>query len=102
MAADGYQSWTDGKYNIQTQNVIMTSDVAGSHTTTPGTLAFGIDVDGVGRMVVDDNPALNDTSTCSGALLSGGQHFITAAHCVADNSGNNYLIDGADVAKNQI
>jgi len=66
--------------SFQGQEVMVTSDVSGSHTTTPGVSAFGLDHDGVALMRITF-PA--GTIRCSGSLLTdGGRTWaLTAAHC---------------------
>ena len=40
--------------------------------------------DGVAQLIIE---SAEGTTTCSGALLSGGTHVLTAAHCLATESG---------------
>jgi hypothetical protein len=71
---------------------IVTSDTAGSHTTTPGVPAFGVDPDGVADLII---PLTSGGAVrCTGTLLPGGQSILHAAHCVTDGSGN---IDASSV-----
>ncbi len=35
----------------------------------------------------------SDLGSCTGSLLGGGQHILTAAHCVTDGSGNINVSD---------
>jgi hypothetical protein len=75
---------------------LVTSDGIGTHATSPGVPAFGVNVDGVARVFIDNNPDINLGSLCSGSLLSTGRHLLIAAHCLADSSGNIDVIDGVD------
>lgn len=60
----------------------VTSDGNGTHQTTLGTDAFGVNHDGVADLILDG------ISRCSGSLLFTGRHLLTAAHCVTDDFGN--------------
>ncbi len=62
-----------------TANAVITSDTSGSHQTTPGVQVMGINHDGVGLLLFDLS---DDIGRCTGALLEGGRHVLTAAHCV--------------------
>ena len=78
----------DGDIQYEARLLYVTADGAptgGTHTTTPGVPAFGVNVDGVAylRIVRDDG-----TFRCSGSLLSTGQHIMTVGHCLADDNGN--------------
>lgn len=55
---------------------LVTSDGFGTHIAEPGVSYFGISHDGVGEVMVDR------FFHCTGALLEGGRHVLTAAHCV--------------------
>lgn len=57
---------------------VVTSDAYGTHVTSPGVAMFGIDHDGVAQILRNGN------FSCSGALLEGGFHVLTAGHCVDD------------------
>lgn len=84
---------------ISASPLIVTSSngpAGGDKLTTPGVPAYGVNVDGVGRMFVDNNPAIGFGGLCSSSLLWTGQHILTAAHCVTDSSGNINVIDGVD------
>lgn len=63
-----------------------------THTGTPtdwrlthGMTFNGVSFDGVARIAFDNDGSLSDGSyICSGTLLSGGTHVLTAAHCADD------------------
>lgn len=74
---------------------LVTSDVANSHTTTPGLTAFGLNTDGVGFLEVDNNAGLGLDLLGSASLLWTGRHLLTAAHLVTDSSGAVNVFDGA-------
>jgi len=60
----------------QNSKGVVTSDGNGTHIATPGVAMFGIDHDGVVEILRNGN------FSCSGALLQGGFHVLTAGHCV--------------------
>ena len=60
---------------------LVTSDAVGTHTTTPGTPAFGLNVDGVVKLTIT---AAAGTFLCSGVLIA-DVYLLTAAHCVDTN-----------------
>jgi hypothetical protein len=62
---------------------IITSDGNGTHIAQPGTPMFGINHDGVARLIAQ--MSTGGSALCSGTLLEGGRHVLTAAHCV-DNA----------------
>ncbi|TWT78146.1 Trypsin [Posidoniimonas polymericola] len=74
---------------------LITSDVANSHTTTPGLTAFGLNTDGVGFVAIDSNASVGLDLLGSGSLLWTGRHLLTAAHLVTDQNGVVNLFDGA-------
>lgn len=53
---------------------------------------IGDPYDGVTKLILPNSDG--NTYLCSGALLPTGQHVLTAAHCVTDNSGNRALLTG--------
>ncbi len=55
---------------------VVTSDAYGTHIANPGEAMFGINHDGVAQILMNGNFG------CSGALLEGGMHVLTAGHCV--------------------
>ena len=61
-------------------SAVVTSDGYGTHVTTPGENMFGINHDGVVQVL----SSVNNASGCSGVLLAGGKHVLTAGHCVAN------------------
>ncbi len=69
----GWRSWA-----------VVTSDGYGTHVVNPGEEAFGIDHDGVAQILMNGNFG------CTGALLEGGMHVLTAGHCL--NNPNTALI----------
>jgi secreted trypsin-like serine protease len=73
------------------QNFYVTSDSAGSHTTTPAVNAFGVNVDGVAELIVSTP---RGTFGGTGSLLLGGQSLLTAAHVVSNSSG---VVDATNV-----
>lgn len=61
---------------------------------------YGGALSGVGRLRLNEDKVSGFGTSCSGALLSGGMHVLTAAHCVTNASGtlevdlvgtNNYV-----------
>ena len=55
---------------------VVTSDGYGTHIVEPGEPLYGIDHDGVAQIMSNGNFG------CTGALLEGGMHVLTAGHCV--------------------
>ena len=57
------------------------------------------DFNGTGKLVIlrDDIPGIGTAVGCSGTLLLGGLHVLTAAHCVAGSSGNPVWKLGSNV-----
>ena len=68
--------------------VVVTSDSAGSHTTTNGVNAFSVDHHGVGEFS-------SGTNNCTGSLLSDGRSVLTAAHCVTPPSASATFVNAA-------
>ncbi len=66
--------WTNDLFH--TNWAVVTSDDYGTHVTTPGEDMFGINHDGVAQILMNGNFG------CTGALLEGGMHVLTAGHCV--------------------
>ncbi len=60
---------------------IVTSDAYGTHIAEPNQPMFGINHDGVIQILRNGN------FSCSGALLEGGRHVLTAGHCVSNPNG---------------
>jgi uncharacterized protein YjiK len=56
---------------------VVTSDGNGTHLTEPGVPMFGLDHDGVVQVL------RNGAFSCSGSLIEGGYHILTAGHCVS-------------------
>ena len=59
---------------------VVTSDGNGTHLTEPGEPMFGINHDSVVQVL------RNGGFSCSGALLEGGYHVLTAGHCVSSDT----------------
>ncbi|MGK0185301.1 MAG: hypothetical protein ACI9R3_001077 [Verrucomicrobiales bacterium] len=74
--------------------VLVTSDTAGSHTTTNGINSFTVDHHGVGRMVTE-------SSNCTSSLLSDGRSVLTAAHCVTGTTSTATFINAAGASFSQ-
>lgn len=68
------------------QEWYVTSDSAGSHQTTTGVPAFGLDHDGIGD-VTATVPGVG-RFRMTGTLLPGGTSLVTAAHGLTDRSGS--------------
>ena len=66
--------WTSD--SVHTNWAVVTSDDYGTHVTTPGEDMFGINHDGVAQILMNGNFG------CTGALLEGGMHVLTAGHCL--------------------
>lgn len=70
----------------QTLTAIVTSDDYGTHITTPGIPEQGVDHDGVGQI------RSNGSFSCTGSLLEGGMHVLTAGHCVVAENINSIVV----------
>ena len=93
------RSWTTDVYQVTTQNYYVTASNApagGDHTTTAGIAEFGLNHDGVARLLLDTHPSTGVVSICTGSLLWSGQHILTAAHCLTDEAGEIDILDGLD------
>ena len=93
------RSWTTDVYQVTTQNYYVTASNAptgGDHTTTAGITEFGLNHDGVARLLLDTHPSTGVVSICTGSLLWSGQHILTAAHCLTDEAGEIDILDGLD------
>jgi hypothetical protein len=72
--------------------LLVTSDGAGTHTTTPGVPATfagqpslgPLNVDGVAELTIFKGAV---QVFCTGTLMQGGTALVTAAHCVTDGAG---------------
>ncbi len=84
-------------FDVQPRIVSTTNAQNSAHVTTPGNLVnlpgvAPLNVDGVGDMLITKGNLL---FRCSGTLLPGGTAFLTAAHCLTDESG---VIDADSVS----
>lgn len=100
-ALDRTIRWTDGVVNAVAQPLIVTGSnapIGGDRLADPADLSTssGLDLSGVGRLFLDVDVTIGSGAICSGSLLSGGQHLLTAAHCVTDEEGELAVIDGVD------
>ncbi len=68
------------------RNYLVTSDTAGSHTTTPGTPAFGVDHDGVADVIISIPGPNGGTFRGTGSLLPDGRSIVHAAHLIHDQA----------------
>lgn len=69
-------------------DAVVTSDSYGSHIAAPGVSMFGINHDGVVKVIAINQ---NGSSFGSGALLAGGIHVLTAGH-VLKNTAISYEV----------
>lgn len=65
---------------LNTLPAIVTSDDYGTHITTPGVSLFDLNHDGVAQV------RNNGNFSCTGSLLKGGMHVLTAGHCVSNEN----------------
>ena len=81
--------WSDGTYDISVMSAVVTSDANGTHITAPGVAAFGVNHDGVGDLLInnDADPAFEGRCTASLLTLGGRQWAILAAHCLTTAAG---------------
>lgn len=98
---DRMVSWSDGVFNAVARPLLVTASsppTGGDRLADPNDLStsFGLDLSGVGQLFLDVNPIPGFGATCSGSLMEGGTHLLTAAHCVTDDDGEIAVIDGAD------
>jgi hypothetical protein len=92
-------AWSDATYDAIARPLIVTSSnppTGGDRLATPGVPVAGIDLDGVGQLIADVNPAAGTVGVCSASLVGGGSQAVTAAHCVTAPDGTPNVIDGAD------
>ena len=76
----GTLDWPTQEVTYEAQALYVTADGApagGTHVTTPGVTAFGVDVDGVAELLISTS---GGTRRCTGSLLYTGQHIVTAAN----------------------
>ena len=93
------RTWTTDVYQVTTRDYYVTASnppAGGDHTTTAGTAEFGLNHDGVARLLLDTHPSTGIVSICTGSLLWSGQHILTAAHCLTDGAGEIDILDGLD------
>ena len=72
-------------FQVDTRPHYVTSDGSGTHKTTAGTDAFGVNHDGVAELIIDRT---DGTFRCSGALLKDGRSVATAGHCLTNDTGD--------------
>ena len=82
--------WNDGTYDISVLPAVVTSDGNGTHITTPGVSAFGVNHDGVGDLLIETtgDASFDYRGTASLLTLGGRRWAIAAAHLVTDGAGN--------------
>lgn len=92
--ADMIRGVTGSGLNYEASAMYVTSDAAGTHTTTAGGavnlpgMPAALNVDGVAKQLMHWTDG--QTYGGSGTLLSSGRHVLTAAHNVTDGPGQPY------------
>lgn len=81
---------TSASGQVDYMPALVTSDALGTHTTTPGGVQFGVNTDGVGDLIIDNDFDDAFDARCSASLLEfGGRRYaLTAAHCLSSSSGD--------------